>query len=286
MNIKPIKTKKDYELAMTRLETLFDAKKGTSKGDELEVLSLLIDKYENDNFPIELPDPIDAINFMRHLIIIILLLSVFACKKTDAEFDGINCIGNCYFLTGKIVDTPANNQLKGVELNFYYKPASLMFDNTQYLGKTMTDEKGAYKFQFDGSNYKLNRGYFYIKGTKQDYFCNVHQNDILGYFNLDSTQINDSTKQNFSMFKVSKLKVHYSIQNNTNFQFLTFSYGIGQSTQGWIFGGGKYDTTIEYITAKDIRTFVNWNAVGNNVSIQKYDTLTATGTTLYYDVKL
>ena len=63
MNIKPIKTKKDYELAMTRLETLFDAKKATSKGDELEVLSLLIDKYENDNFPIELPDPVEAIKF-------------------------------------------------------------------------------------------------------------------------------------------------------------------------------------------------------------------------------
>ncbi len=63
MNIKPIRTKKDYKLAMTRLETLFDAKKGTSKGDELEVLSLLIDKYENDNFPISLPDPVEAIKF-------------------------------------------------------------------------------------------------------------------------------------------------------------------------------------------------------------------------------
>jgi HTH-type transcriptional regulator/antitoxin HigA len=63
MNIKPIKTKKDYELAMARLETLFDAKKGTPKGDELEVLSLLIEKYEDDNFPIELPDPVEAIKF-------------------------------------------------------------------------------------------------------------------------------------------------------------------------------------------------------------------------------
>ena len=63
MNIKPIKTKKDYELAMTRLETLFDAKKGTPKGDELEILTLLIEKYEDDNFPIELPDPVEAIKF-------------------------------------------------------------------------------------------------------------------------------------------------------------------------------------------------------------------------------
>jgi HTH-type transcriptional regulator/antitoxin HigA len=63
MNIKPIKTKKDYEQAMERLETLFDAKKGTTKGDELEVLSLLVEKYENENFPIDLPDPVEAIKF-------------------------------------------------------------------------------------------------------------------------------------------------------------------------------------------------------------------------------
>ncbi len=63
MNIKPIKTKKDYEQAMLRLENLFDAKKGTPKGDELEILSLLIEKFENEKFPIDLPDPIEAIKF-------------------------------------------------------------------------------------------------------------------------------------------------------------------------------------------------------------------------------
>jgi len=63
MNIKPIKTKKDYEQAMFRLENLFDAKKGTPKGDELEILSLLIEKYEDEKFPIDLPDPIEAIKF-------------------------------------------------------------------------------------------------------------------------------------------------------------------------------------------------------------------------------
>jgi HTH-type transcriptional regulator/antitoxin HigA len=63
MNIKPLKTKKDYEQAMHRLENLFDAKKGTSKGDELEILSLLIEKYEDENFPIDLPDPVEAIKF-------------------------------------------------------------------------------------------------------------------------------------------------------------------------------------------------------------------------------
>jgi HTH-type transcriptional regulator/antitoxin HigA len=63
MKIKPIKTKKDYEQALERLEVIFDAKKGTPKGDELEILSMLIDNYEKEKFPIGFPDPVEAIKF-------------------------------------------------------------------------------------------------------------------------------------------------------------------------------------------------------------------------------
>nr|WP_315216472.1 helix-turn-helix domain-containing protein [uncultured Flavobacterium sp.] len=63
MEIKPIKTVKDYNQALERLEVIFDAKNGTSEGDELEVLGILIDQYENEHFPIDLPDPIEAIKF-------------------------------------------------------------------------------------------------------------------------------------------------------------------------------------------------------------------------------
>ncbi|MEI6584338.1 MAG: helix-turn-helix domain-containing protein [Chitinophagia bacterium] len=63
MNIKPIKTKKDYEQALVRLEKIFDAKKGTQKGDELEILGMLIDNYEMEKFPIGFPDPVEAIKF-------------------------------------------------------------------------------------------------------------------------------------------------------------------------------------------------------------------------------
>ena len=52
MTVKPIKSKKDYHQAMERLEMIFDAKKGTPQGDELEVLSILIEKYEDEHFPI------------------------------------------------------------------------------------------------------------------------------------------------------------------------------------------------------------------------------------------
>jgi len=63
MNLKPIKNKKDYQQSLDRLEEIFDAKRGTPEGDELEILGILIDQYENEHFPINLPDPIEAIKF-------------------------------------------------------------------------------------------------------------------------------------------------------------------------------------------------------------------------------
>ncbi len=63
MTIKPIKTKKDYEQALNRLEEIFDSKKGAPEADELEVLGILIEKYEDEHFPIGFPDPIEAIKF-------------------------------------------------------------------------------------------------------------------------------------------------------------------------------------------------------------------------------
>ena len=63
MEWKVIKTEKDYQKAIKRLESIFDAKKGSKEGDELELLTLLIDIYEKEKYPIELPDPIEAIKF-------------------------------------------------------------------------------------------------------------------------------------------------------------------------------------------------------------------------------
>lgn len=63
MKLKPIKNENDYQFALERLEKIFDAKLGTAEGDELEILGILIENYENEYFPIDLPDPIEAIKF-------------------------------------------------------------------------------------------------------------------------------------------------------------------------------------------------------------------------------
>jgi HTH-type transcriptional regulator / antitoxin HigA len=61
MNIKPIKCEADYKLALKRLGKVFDAPVGTSESDEADILGLLVDEYEKKHYPIEAPDPIEAI---------------------------------------------------------------------------------------------------------------------------------------------------------------------------------------------------------------------------------
>ncbi len=63
MNIKPIRTEQDYELALKRVESLMDAEVGTEDFDELEVLTTLIENYEAKHYDIDVPDPIEAIKF-------------------------------------------------------------------------------------------------------------------------------------------------------------------------------------------------------------------------------
>lgn len=63
MNIYPIHTEADYNTALNRIEEIFDAKPGTSEGDELEILGILVDEFEKRHFPIDAPDPVEAVKF-------------------------------------------------------------------------------------------------------------------------------------------------------------------------------------------------------------------------------
>jgi HTH-type transcriptional regulator / antitoxin HigA len=62
-NVKPIRTKKDHEAALAEVERLWGAKLGTPDGDRLDVLATLIDAYEVAHYPMDPPDPIEAIKF-------------------------------------------------------------------------------------------------------------------------------------------------------------------------------------------------------------------------------
>ena len=61
MRIKPLKNEEDYEKALERLDVIFDAPTDSEEGDEAEILSMMINNYENEHYPIDAPDPIEAI---------------------------------------------------------------------------------------------------------------------------------------------------------------------------------------------------------------------------------
>ena len=63
MKLKPIKTKTEYKAALREVEALFDAPEGTPQADKLEVLAMLVEKYEAEHYPIPAPDPIDFLNY-------------------------------------------------------------------------------------------------------------------------------------------------------------------------------------------------------------------------------
>lgn len=226
---------------------------------------------------------------MTRLIAIICFLLLLSCRKSKPEFDGVHCFGNCYILTGKIVDTPSNVGLAGVELKFYYRrPGYALLDPTRYLGKTISNSTGEYKFQFDGTNYKGGAGYYYILATKKNYFYDPLNDNEVSVFNLDSNQFNIPFIQNFRLFRPATLVVRFRATTVINFQFLTFVYNYGTPGTGIILNGGRaIDTTVTFRTAGDIRTFVQWDALGNGVRVKKSDTLfTTRGGTILYQVDL
>jgi len=61
--VRPIRSKRDYESALKEVERLWGAKSGTRDGDRLDVLATLIEAYEEEHYPIDPPDPIEAIKF-------------------------------------------------------------------------------------------------------------------------------------------------------------------------------------------------------------------------------
>lgn len=64
MNILPIKNETDYEATLERINTLMDAERDTPEGDELEVLALMVEAFEDTHYPIDDPDPIEFLKYV------------------------------------------------------------------------------------------------------------------------------------------------------------------------------------------------------------------------------
>jgi HTH-type transcriptional regulator/antitoxin HigA len=64
MNIKPVRTKADHRAALKQIESLMNARANTPEGERLDVLVTLVEAYERKHFPMDMPDPVEAIKFV------------------------------------------------------------------------------------------------------------------------------------------------------------------------------------------------------------------------------
>ena len=63
MQVKPVKSDAEHKRALLRIQEIWNAPEGSPEGDELDVLATLVEKYEDERYPMDLPDPIEAIKF-------------------------------------------------------------------------------------------------------------------------------------------------------------------------------------------------------------------------------
>jgi hypothetical protein len=212
--------------------------------------------------------------FITTLLLAILFIN--SCRKDkDPLFDGVNCSGNCYILTGKLIDSAANTGIASGEIKFYFRDNTGTFSNKKiYLGIAVTDANGNYTFKFDGSRFNDVRGYYYAEAFKGNMFSDPLYPNQVATFDLDTSFYNLPFIQNFALFRPAIVKLRVIASSITNFQYLTVSYSYGKVSSGIVFNGGRtIDTTITWKTAGDIRTFIQGDAVGNGVNIQKRDTV-------------
>ncbi|RYE14359.1 MAG: hypothetical protein EOP45_19755 [Sphingobacteriaceae bacterium] len=220
---------------------------------------------------------------MKLLLFVIAFLTltilISSCRKDkDPLFDGVTCSGNCYILTGKLIDSAVNRGIASGEVKFYFNDITGTFSNKKYyLGKAVTGVNGDYIFKFDGSRFNKVRGYYYAEAFKGNMFADLSYPNRVATFDLDTSIYGLPFIQNFPLFRPATIRVRVIVTSTTNFQFLTISYTYGKVGNGIVFNGGrKIDTTITWKTAGDLRTFVQSDAVGNGINIQKRDSIVIT----------
>lgn len=214
-------------------------------------------------------------NTLLQLFYIILILTATACLKSkQPKFDGVTCNNKCFILTGILLDSAFNKGIAYGEVKFYFHYAGGIFGRTDYLGKVKTDANGTYRFVMPGNVYQYVFGYFYAEAYKDNMFAGLIYKNQVATYHLDSTDFDMPVVKNLLLFRPATLKLRVIANTVTGFNFLTISYGYGKGSDGFVINGPRsIDTTFTFKTAGDIRTFIQVDAKGNGVNVEKFDTI-------------
>lgn len=203
------------------------------------------------------------------------ILTAMQCQKEPA-FDGVNCEGNCYIITGKVIDSASNIGIPDVTIEFNWErnPHSTIFNPTLILAKTVTNDNGEYKFNIDGSKLSSENWYSY-KTTHPEYSSNpINSDDYIG-FNLKNISYGIPYIKNISMFKPGTLKFHVKSDDTTSFDYLGIRYKFKKVFfASSIRGNKKIDTIMNINTVGGFYTHFTWQTTKNDInSLIKTDSI-------------
>jgi len=212
-----------------------------------------------------LPFPHHQVNYLwrmrRILLLTALLTTLFACKKSTIAGD--DCAGNCYIITGTLLDTPFQRPVAGarVTLNHLTNPA-----NGTWIGirTATTDEAGTYTLRYDLSA-APNGGTFMVIPYKIGYLDNAVHAGLSQTFGLAPAQANNPVRHDITMYRAAYLKVRLTASALTPFAPLSFrahylNHPLVSPMQTTRILDPQFtsvlDTTLHWTTGGNVRTFL------------------------------
>ena len=225
-----------------------------------------------------------AIN--RFLLLCALLGTLFlisSCKKKNKpQFKGDNCVGDCYRISGSVLDKSADTQLSSVQLRIYfYRTGYLLFGSrTTFLGRIYTNADGSFNFSFDAKFYKNPKGYFFIEADLDNYLSDeflypyTTNPKQLIEFDLDSNKINKPQKFVINLYQKAILNLNLKANGPDNVSAVAAGIKFNNDKlEKFIRIKGKLDTTLKFTVPGDAKTYIIWRSYDSAVQLNKIDSI-------------
>ena len=222
-------------------------------------------------------------HFFKFTVLLVLLFFISSCKKKNKpQFKGDNCVGNCYRISGSVLDKSTGTPLSSVQLRIYlYRTGYILFGSRQtFLGRIYTNTDGSFNFSFDAKNYKDPRGYFFIEADLDNFLSDeflapytTNQKQLIE-FKLDSTKINKPQKFAINLYQKAILNLNIKANGPTNVSAVAAGIKFNNNKlEKFIRIKGKLDTTLKFTVAGDAKTYVIWRSYDSSVQLNKIDSI-------------
>lgn len=242
---------------------------------------------------------------MKYILpLAVLVILISSCRKAKFDEDYV-CLEDCIVFAGRVLDTPYNNKLAGVELRFYFHSleGSSFLRPPVYLGTKKTGQDGSYQFAFGADDFKES-GYFSIMGIKEGYFLFAPDAGSLESYGtilskgikLDSTYV-----YNTKLYKKAELELKIKSERDLDFETFEIRYGTDKTIPGVLGGYNGYVTGFNIIFDKridrvfnlnipvGIKSYINWQGYNylEPFKLDKVDSLISNqGEKVFYEIVL